>query len=66
MKSYTVDRIEGEYMILELPDGGSVDVPHILCPDAKEGDVLMVDISPEKKEQKLKNSAEKMNSIFKK
>ncbi len=66
MAFYTVDRTEGDYIVLELPDGSSVTVPKILCPDAKEGDVVCVDIIKEKTDLNMQKAKAKMDSIFKK
>ncbi len=66
MKSFTVDRLEGDFIVLEKADGTTFSVPKALYPEAKEGDVLNVSADPQKKEEKLKSSIDKMNSIFKK
>lgn len=41
----TIDRFEGNYVIVELPNRSTVDMPKQLVPeDAKEGDILNIDI----------------------
>ena len=65
MAFYTVDRTEGDYIILELPDGSSVSMPKALCPYAKEGDVVSVDIIKEKRDLNMQKAKAKMDSIFK-
>ena len=34
----TIDRFEGDFAVLELPDGKFINVPKVLFCDAKEGD----------------------------
>ncbi len=41
----TIDRFEGEYAVAELEDGRFADIPKILFPDAKEGDVYSIEKS---------------------
>lgn len=48
----TIDRFEGEYAIVELPDKTFINVPKILFADAKESDVI--DISVDKGETELR------------
>ena len=40
----TVDRIEGEYIVAELENGDMVNLPHVVAPEAKEGDVISITI----------------------
>jgi hypothetical protein len=37
-----IDRFEGEYAIVELPDQTFIDVPRVLFGNAKEGDVINI------------------------
>lgn len=37
-----IDRIEGEKIVAELPDGTRTILDKVVFPDAKEGDVLLV------------------------
>lgn len=37
-----IDRIEGDYAIVELEDGITIEVPKLLFGDAKEGDVFSI------------------------
>lgn len=34
----TIDRFEGKYAVIELPDGNFINIPNEIFPDAKEGD----------------------------
>ena len=38
----TVDRIEGSFMICEAQNGSMESLPHAACPEAGEGDLLLV------------------------
>ncbi|HHW30344.1 MAG TPA: DUF3006 domain-containing protein [Clostridiaceae bacterium] len=41
----TIDRFEGDYVIVELPDKTTVNMPKQLVPmNAKEGDVIKIEI----------------------
>lgn len=46
-----VDRIEGDYLVLELEDGNIIDVKKELIPNAKEGDIIDISINEEAKER---------------
>ena len=49
----TVDRIEEDYIVLELEDGSIVDIPKELIPGAKEGDIVDIYIKKEEVVKKL-------------
>lgn len=56
-----VDRFEGGFAVVELPDRTMIPVDKRLLPDAKEGDVVEIKINPEKTEErrnKIKKLAE--------
>lgn len=54
-----IDRFEGNFAIVELDDKRIIDMPKELVPEeAKEGDVLEIEISQEKTEE-LKEKIEK-------
>ena len=40
----TVDRIEEDYIVAEMPDLTTVNIPRALAPDAKEGDVIRLSL----------------------
>ncbi len=55
-----IDRFEGEYAIIELENQKLIQVPKLLIPqDAKEGDVLRIEVAFEETE-KRKESIQKM------
>lgn len=58
----TVDRLEGNYLILELPDKSTISVPKELFPGAKEG--MVYSISPDKEEEEKRK--EKVSTLFEK
>ena len=37
-----IDRFEGEYAVVEITKGKMVNMPKVLVPDAKEGDVIKI------------------------
>ena len=38
----TIDRIEGDFAVVEIPDMTTIDVPLALFPGVKEGDVYII------------------------
>ena len=38
----TIDRIEGDFAVVELPDMITIDVPLVLFPGVKEGDNYII------------------------
>lgn len=59
-----VNRIEGNYLILELENGNVIDVPKELIPEAKEGDIVNITIDKEKTKRKKEEIEHLINSIF--
>ncbi|MBQ7556286.1 DUF3006 domain-containing protein [bacterium] len=39
-----VDRIEEDYIVAEMPNQSMVNIPLVLAPDAKEGDVIRLSV----------------------
>jgi hypothetical protein len=39
-----VDRIEEDYIVAEMPDLTTVNIPRVLAPDAREGDVIRLSV----------------------
>ena len=39
-----IDRFEGAFAVVEMEDKTMVDIPKVLVPDAKEGDVIDISI----------------------
>ncbi|MEZ0536520.1 DUF3006 domain-containing protein [Caldicellulosiruptoraceae bacterium PP1] len=56
-----VDRIEGDFAVVELPDRTIVNMPIILLPkEVKEGDVIIIEIDKKETKQRL----EKTQKLF--
>lgn len=59
-----VDRIEGEYLILETEIGKTIEVPKWLIPDAKENDMIKIEVDQKKTKKRKKEIANLMNQVF--
>lgn len=59
-----VDRIEGDYIVVELEDGSIVDVPKVLIPGAKEGDVIDIYINRDETDKKNTEVNKLMDELF--
>ncbi|NTW96628.1 MAG: DUF3006 domain-containing protein [Erysipelotrichaceae bacterium] len=60
-----IDRFEGDYAVVELPNETFIDVPKALFPDAKEGDVIDVSVDKEDTERRKAKIEELMKELFK-
>jgi hypothetical protein len=60
-----IDRFEGDYAIVELPNETFIDVPKVLFPDAKEGDVIDVSVDKEDTERRKAKIQDLMKELFK-
>ncbi len=62
----TIDRIEGDFAIVELPSGQMIDCSRAMLPDnAKEGSILNITVDEEATNITLKRVTERMNKLFK-
>jgi len=59
-----VDRIEEEFIVVELEDGNVVDVPKVLIPGAKEGDIIDIYINRDETEKKNTEVKKLMDDLF--
>lgn len=59
-----VNRIEGDYLVLELENGNIVDVPSELIPEAKEGDIITISINKEKTNKRKDEMQDLVDYIF--
>lgn len=59
-----IDRFEGENIILELEIGKFVNIPKILLPDAKEGDVVDIEIDKNETNKRKQEIQNLMNNVF--
>lgn len=56
-----IDRFEGNYAVVELPDMSTVDMPIELVPkEAEEGDVLIIEIDADE----TKNRKERIKKLM--
>jgi len=60
----TIDRFEGDYAIVELPDKTFIDVPRILFADAKESDVVDISVDKGETEQRRRKIKGLMDELF--
>ena len=42
-----IDRIEEDYLVVELPDMSVINIPKVLLPEAKTGDVVKIIVDEE-------------------
>ncbi len=59
-----VDRIEGDYAVVEIEKGNMSEIPLELVPYVKEGDIVTITINKDKTEKRKKTMEELMNSVF--
>ena len=59
-----VDRFEGDYAVVEIAIGKCVNIPRVLVPDAKEGDIIKIEIEKKVTEKRKKSIKDLMNNVF--
>ena len=59
-----VDHIEDDYLVVELEDLSTIDVPRALIPNAKEGDVVDIKINEEATNERRKEVHKLMDELF--
>ena len=59
-----VDRIEGDYAVVEIEKGKMCNLPIELVPNVKEGDVVSITINKSKTDERKTSIEELMNSVF--
>lgn len=59
-----IDRFEGEYAVVEIEVGQCVNIPKILLPNSKEGDIVKIEIDKLETEERKKHIQELMNNVF--
>ncbi len=59
-----VDRIEGDYAVVEIDKGKMCNLPIELVPNVKEGDIVTIIINKDKIKKRKKTIEELMNSVF--
>ena len=60
-----IDRVKGDFAVVELPDGQMIDCPKVLLSDnAKEGSILNITVDVTATNDKLKKVTERMNKFI--
>ena len=59
-----IDRFEGDYAVVEIEVGKCVNIPKILIPNAKEGDIVKIEIDKKETLERKKHIQELMNNVF--
>ena len=59
-----VDRFEGDYAVVEIAIGKCVNIPRVLVPDAKEEDIIKIEIEKKETEERKKYIKDLMNNVF--
>lgn len=59
-----IDRFEGDFAVVEIEIGKCVNIPKILIPNAKEGDVIKIEIDKKETLERKKHIQELMNNVF--
>lgn len=60
-----IDRFEGEFAVVELENGQTINCPKVMLPDsAKEGSILNITVDNEATEKKLQENTARMNRLF--
>lgn len=61
-----IDRFEGDFAVVELPNRQMIDCPKALFPDnVKEGSILKISVDETATNEKLQKVTERMNKLFK-
>ena len=59
-----IDRFEGEFAVVEIETGKCINIPKILIPNSKEGDVVNIGIDEKETEDRKKHIQDLMNNVF--
>lgn len=59
-----IDKVDGELVTVVADSGKSFVIPRAVLPDACEGDVISIEIDRAETERRLKNSQNKLKSLF--
>ncbi len=63
----TIDRFEGNFVVVELANKETVNMPKILVPEgAKEGDIIDIKINEEKTGERRQNMEKMMQNLWRK
>ena len=59
-----IDRFEGEFAVVEIDEGVFADLPKVLIPDAKVGDVINIAIDEAATKSRKEAVLDLMNQVF--
>ena len=59
-----IDRFEGDYAVVELPDKTTANLLKILIPDVKEGDVVTISVDVTATEERKNKIQNLMNDVW--
>ena len=59
-----IDRFEGEYAVVEISKNKFVNLPKELVPDAKEGDVVCINVDHKNTKKRKEHITDLMNHLF--
>ncbi|MBQ6998839.1 MAG: DUF3006 domain-containing protein [Clostridia bacterium] len=60
-----IDRIEGDFVVVETPDGNTYNLPKSLFKSCAEGDVFIIKKDADKTQQQKKETEKLMDELFK-
>ena len=60
----TIDRIEGNYLIVELENGKIINLPKELIPNAKENDIYTINLNKDEMKKRKNNINNLINDLF--
>ena len=59
-----IDRFEEDYAVIEISAGNFVNIPRVLIPEAKEGDVIKIEIDKEATDKRKEEIKKLMDNLF--
>ncbi len=60
----TADRIENGFIVAELPDGSFADLPQCFAPQAREGDIINIDVDAAATAERGAQMRARLNRLF--
>jgi hypothetical protein len=59
-----IDRFEGDYAVVEMADRTMVNLPRVLLPEAREGDVVAITVSAAKSAHRRRQVENLMKDVW--
>lgn len=59
-----IDRFEGEFAVVEMDDRKKVNMPKILIPKAKEGDIIEIKVDSDETNKRREEINKLMNDVW--